>query len=83
MMTRFPTTHDHRWIKESLEHLEGFQQEDGTYRFPGRYLREQKSGYWVTGAYTRMDENRRNRKSLTVESTFRMLSIKKNIVKQR
>ena len=79
MMTSFPNTHGHRWIKESLEHLKGFLLEDGTYRFPGRYFREQQSGYWVTGAYTRLDENRRNRISLTVESSFRMLSIKQNM----
>jgi hypothetical protein len=84
MMARFPTVHEHRWFKECLGHLEGFQQEDGTYRFPGRYLREQQSGYWVTGAYTRLDEDRRRRISLTVESTFRMLSIKRyNIMKDQ
>jgi hypothetical protein len=79
MMARFPITHKHRWVKESLEHLDSFQQEDGTYRLPSRYLREQQSGYWVSGAYTRLDEDRRRRISLTVESTFRMLSIKRYI----
>ncbi len=75
MMARFPHSHNHRWLKQSLAHLEGFQQTDGTYRFPGRYLRELTQGYWVTGAYTRLEENRRPRMSLTIESTFRILRL--------
>ena len=49
----------------------------GTYHFPARYLREQPSGYWVQGAYMRLQENRRARLSLELESTFRMLKIKR------
>ena len=75
MMARFPHAHNYPWFRESLAHLEGFRHTDGTYRFPGRYLRELQQGYWVTGAYTRLEENRRMRTSLTIESTFHMLSI--------
>lgn len=79
MMARFPNTHDHQWIVNSLAHLDDFRLEDKVcgyvYRYPGRFLREQQQGYWVTGAYTRLDEDRRHRHSLTVESTFRMLSL--------
>ncbi|MDF1513303.1 MAG: hypothetical protein P1S60_05795 [Anaerolineae bacterium] len=79
MMSRFTGARSHRWLKESMVHLESFQQPDGTYRFPARYLREQQNGYWVTGAYTRLDEDRRQRVSLNAESTFRMLCIQRHL----
>ncbi len=48
----------------------------GTYAFPGRMIRVGASGYWVTGAYMGLGENRRNRLMLEMESTFRMLRIR-------
>jgi hypothetical protein len=79
MMARFPNAHHHRWFSDSIAHLDGFRQADGTYRFPGRYLRESQHGYWVTGAYPRLDENRSQSISLSVESTFRMLRIQRYV----
>lgn len=77
VMAHFPDARRHRWFRESLAHLESFRAEDGTYRFPSRYLKESPSGYWVTGAYMRLEENRRRRVSLTLDSTFRMMVLKR------
>jgi hypothetical protein len=38
---------------------------------------ERQSGYWVQGAYMRLEENRRSRRSLELDSTFRMCAIKR------
>ena len=77
MMAHFPAARQHRWFQESMAHLESYRTEDGTYRFPSRYLREIPAGYWVTGAYMRLEENRRKRQSLTLDSTFRMMLLKR------
>jgi len=76
LMAHFPIARRSRWFLDGLAHLEGFRTEQGTYCFPARYLREQPNGYWVQGAYMRLEENRRARQSLALDSTFRMLKIK-------
>ena len=77
LMAHFPTARQSQWFKDCVAHLEGFRTQAGTYRFPARYLREQSSGYWVQGAYMRLEENPRSRQSLELDSTFRMLKIRK------
>jgi hypothetical protein len=77
LMAHFPAAATHRWFRESVAHLEGFRTDEGTYRFPARHLQESPGGYWVSGAYMRLEENRRARQSLTLDSTFRMLCIRK------
>ena len=76
LMAHFPVARRSQWFKDCLDHLEGYRTERGTYRFPAPYLREQPSGYWVQGAYMRLEENRRARQSLELGSTFHMLKIK-------
>ena len=83
LMAHFPTVPSHCWFRESLAHLEGFRLDDGTYRFPSRYLRESSEGYWVSGAYMRLEENRRPREALTLDSTFRMGEIRDLVAEQR
>lgn len=77
LMAHFPTARVHRWFQESLSHLETYCTARGTYVFPRPYLREDRSGYWVTGAYMGLEENRRSKRALELESTFWMLKIKK------
>jgi hypothetical protein len=77
LMAHFPIARGSKWFKDCAQHLEGYRTEQGTYRFPARYLREQPSGYWVQGAYMRLEENRRLRQSLELDSTFRMCKIRK------
>lgn len=77
LMAHFAVARGHRWFQDCLEHLEEFRTPQGTYRFPSSYLCERRQGYWVTGAYMRLEENRRRRQSLEADSTFRMLKIKR------
>jgi hypothetical protein len=76
-MAHFREALGHRWFRQCQQHLEGFRTETGTYLFPRSYLRELRQGYWVHGAYMGLEENRRPRQALELESTFRMLKIKK------
>jgi hypothetical protein len=75
LMAHFGVARQSEWFQDSIQLLRGFQTKQGTYRFPGRYLREGSSGYWVHGAYMRLEGNRRVRRSLDLDSTFRMLKI--------
>ena len=77
LMAHFALARHSQWFRRTLDHLEGYRTEEGTYRFPANYLREQAGGYWVTGAYMRLEVNRRKRLSLEIESTFRMCKIKR------
>jgi hypothetical protein len=76
LMAHFPTAIGHRWFQEGLAHLEGHRTDGGTYRFPGRYLKESPGGYWVSGTYMRLEENRRTPQALALDSTFRMCVIR-------
>jgi hypothetical protein len=60
-----------------MELLETFRTEDGRYCFPGAYLVEAKAGYYVGGEYMGLEDTRRDARVLEVESTFRMLLLKK------
>jgi hypothetical protein len=77
LMAHFPTARAHRWLAESLAHLESFCTPRGTYLFPRVYLPERTSGYWVAGAYMGFEENRRSNLALELESTFWMALIKR------
>ena len=77
LMSHFAVARNSPWFKDCIQHLESFRTDQGTYRFPAGYLREGSSGYWVTGAYMRLEGNRRVRCSLDLDSTFRMVSIDK------
>ncbi|MFH1513928.1 MAG: hypothetical protein ABIG42_00555 [bacterium] len=43
--------------------------------FPREYLPEKQRGYYVCGAYMGLEDGRRSKKVLELESTFRMLRI--------
>ena len=76
LMARFPTAMSHRWCRDSVAHLEAFRTEAGTYLFPRTYLPERQRGYWVSGYYNALEENRRPKRAIEIESTFWMLKIK-------
>jgi hypothetical protein len=77
LMAHFRTAWKSETFRSGLAHLEGFRTDRGTYIFPRDYLREQQSGYWVTGAYMALEDNRRSPQAIELESTFRMLAIKR------
>jgi hypothetical protein len=77
LLIYFNSARQHRWFKESMEHLEGFRTSDGTYLFPGKYLEERPEGYWVSGYHMGLGETPRTRRALEVESTFWMAKFHK------
>jgi hypothetical protein len=76
-LVNFEAARRHSWIKASLEHLEKFRTEKGTYLFPRDYLQEKPFVYWVVGGHMALEENRRTSKAIEVESTFWMARFKK------
>jgi len=58
-----------------LNHLEEFRSENGRYLFPRNYLQERPLGYWVSGLWMGLEENRRSNLSLEIESSFRMAGL--------
>lgn len=75
-MAHFPEAREHPWFQKSMQHLEKFITESGTYVFPQGYLIEARSrGYWIHGWRMGLGENRRNPRWYEIESTFWMLAI--------
>jgi len=66
-----------QWFQNSMKFLEKYRNESGTYSFPRSWVPEKKSGYWIMGEYMAFDERRGQTNAIEVESTFRILSIKK------
>ncbi len=81
MMAHSAAGSQSEWFQSHLAHLEGFRTPEGTYRFPGDYLRERRGGgyYLYGGAHMGLGEDRRARQALEIESTFRMLRIRRTI----
>jgi len=75
LMAHFHLARQSNWFQENVRHVEAFRTQEASYRFPASYLREGRSGYWVLGAYMRLQENRRVRRSLELDSTFRICVI--------
>lgn len=76
LLAPFPSARRCDWFKRSLQVLSAHRTPRGTYAFPRKLLPEKQSGYWVLGAYTGLEENRRTHLALELESTFRMLRIR-------
>jgi hypothetical protein len=75
-MAHFPESREHPWFRKSLQHLESFVTQDGTYVFPKIYLAEARGrGYWIRGWRMGLGENRRNPQWNEIESTFWMFAI--------
>ncbi len=79
LMSNFQMARKHRWFQENLSDLENYRTDRGTYLFPRSYLQERPSGYWVTGAYMGLEENRRKKIAIELEFTFWMLKIKSTV----
>lgn len=80
LMSQFKFAKKHEWIKECISYLEQFGSNIGLYLFPRNMLCE-KGGYYVSGAHMGLEELRRDKKSIQLESTFRMYRIINNINK--
>ena len=77
LVARFPAGRRSEWSSLWLRRLEGCSTPDGVYLFPRGLLAERRSGYWVLGSYMGLEESRRSRRALELESTFRMLKLAK------
>jgi hypothetical protein len=64
------------WFQKSMNYLEEFRTNDGTYSFPRTWLPEKRRGYWIGGEYMAFDERKGRKNAIEVESTFRVLSIR-------
>ena len=78
-MAKFPVARNSKWFSKSMEFLETFETDSGTYRFPRGWLSEKKTGYWVGGTRMMFDERKGNRHTIECESTFHVLRIKQSI----
>ncbi|OGO33297.1 MAG: hypothetical protein A2Z29_05355 [Chloroflexi bacterium RBG_16_56_11] len=76
IMGQFSIVRKHPWFINSLNHLEGFETEKGTYLFPRSYLPEKANGYWITGARMGLEDNRNTKLAIELESTFWMAKLK-------
>jgi hypothetical protein len=76
LMAHFPAAQESRWFQSGLRHLEWYRTGKSSYSFPVHYLRDQPTGYYVNGACMSLGENRRLRRGLEIESTFRMARIR-------
>jgi uncharacterized protein YeaO (DUF488 family) len=65
------------WFQNSMKHLEEYRTDSGRYSFPRTWLPEKKRGYWIGGEYMGYDERKGKPNAIEVESTFRVLSIRK------
>ena len=72
----FPPGGDRPGSGKPCSTWKAFRTPQGTYRFPGGYLRESE-GYYVSGYGMGLGENRRKPLGLEIESTFRMLKIRR------
>ncbi len=78
LFARFEVPRKAQWFKNALSQLEQGRTDRGTYRFPSDYLKEKRNSYYIyQGAHMGLGENRRRRDWIEIESTFRMLNIKR------
>jgi hypothetical protein len=78
LVARFPQCHRLPWFERVVDGLERHRTERGTYVFPPDELKEKRDSYALyAGAHMGLGENRRRRAWLEVESTFRMLDIRR------
>lgn len=79
LMSHFKAARKSKWFNNCLNHLEQYKTKDGTYCFPSNYLKDVKNSTYVFGQSMGFEENRKLKRSFEIESTFRMLLIKKRI----
>lgn len=77
LMSNFKVVRESMWFKSCLNYLEEFKTNRGTYCFPDYFLKDAKNMGYVCGMSMGLGENRRSDKAYEIESTFRMLLIKK------
>lgn len=77
IMSNFEKAVFSEWFIKCLKHLEHFKMNTGKYSFPKNYLIEKKDN--CRQQSMGLGENRRKKESIIIESTFRMLRLKKKV----
>jgi hypothetical protein len=77
MMANFESGNASDWFHRGMARLETFRTKRGTYLFPSKYLSEKCSYYLYAGMHMGLGEWPRQPHALELESTFRMLRLKK------
>jgi hypothetical protein len=65
----------HVWYQRLIDMLTCFNDEEDLTIFPREFLPEKGYGVWVLGVRMGLEENRRTKRAITCESTFRFLRI--------
>ena len=76
LLSQLPVISQSDWFQNAVLFLERYRTRYDTYIFPQEWLKEKRTGYWINGAYMAFQSERRNRKVMECESTFRMLKLK-------
>jgi len=75
---RFVSARAAPWFQDGLARLESYRTPQGRYRFPVDLLKETADSYYLyAGAHMGLGEPRRRPQALEIESTFRLLRIKR------
>lgn len=79
LMSNFKVARETIWFQNCFSYLEKFKTPSGTYCFPPCLIRDKKNMGYVSGMSMGLGENRKSEKAYEIESTFRMLLIKKRL----
>ena len=79
LMANFQVARKSSWFNNCLDYLQQFQTSNGTYCFPSSFLKDVKNNGYVGGMSMGLGENRKLTNAYEIESTFRMLLIKKRL----
>jgi hypothetical protein len=79
LMSHFKTARSSRWFRGNLDMLSDFENQSGRYVLPKAYLQEKKNSYFVNAGHMGLDDNRRRRLALEIESSLWMMKIMHNM----
>jgi len=71
LLARSEAARCHPWFSRSMGGLRRYGDDDGVFSFPREMMPEKGSGYWVSGRRMGLEEKRRSRRAIALESTFR------------
>ncbi|MDP6124496.1 MAG: hypothetical protein QGH20_01925 [Candidatus Latescibacteria bacterium] len=78
LVARFPQPRQNAWFKNQISELETFETDECRFCFPTEYLKEKRNSYHLySGSHMGLGENRRKKVWREIESTFRMLNIRR------
>ncbi len=77
MLAQFEAGRASNWFKNGILRLESFLTPRGTYQLPRNYLSEKPGYYLYGGLHMGLGEAPRDSRALELESTFRMLRLKR------